>query len=148
MSGGLQADMSIAIPTCRVCGCTDEDCSACILRTGHPCHWIEPDLCSACVEFINTPPPSEAQLRRILWAFDHDQKLCVVCNLGFREYWQCVVDADADPPIPLCIKDELRLPMCRSSQQVCGGMRTVYAIKFGKPAARRIMRDAPNLWLS
>jgi hypothetical protein len=33
---------------CRVCGCTDGDCSGCILRTGKPCHWIEPDLCSAC----------------------------------------------------------------------------------------------------
>jgi len=34
---------------CRVCGCTDADCSVCIERTGHPCHWVAPDLCSACV---------------------------------------------------------------------------------------------------
>jgi len=33
---------------CRVCGCTDEDCSGCIERTGEPCHWVEADLCSAC----------------------------------------------------------------------------------------------------
>lgn len=33
---------------CRVCGCTDVDCSECIERTGQPCHWIEDDLCSAC----------------------------------------------------------------------------------------------------
>lgn len=33
---------------CRVCGCTDDDCSQCIEKTGHPCHWIEPGLCSAC----------------------------------------------------------------------------------------------------
>lgn len=33
---------------CRVCGCTEEDCSGCIERTGQPCHWIEDDLCSAC----------------------------------------------------------------------------------------------------
>ena len=33
---------------CRVCGCTDADCSGCIERTGEPCHWIEADLCSAC----------------------------------------------------------------------------------------------------
>ena len=33
---------------CRVCGCTDADCSGCIRRTGEPCHWIEDDLCSAC----------------------------------------------------------------------------------------------------
>ena len=34
---------------CRVCGCTDDDCSGCIERTGEPCSWIEADLCSACV---------------------------------------------------------------------------------------------------
>ncbi|WP_234053670.1 MULTISPECIES: hypothetical protein [unclassified Xanthobacter] len=33
---------------CRACGCTDDDCSGCIGRTGFACHWIEPDLCSAC----------------------------------------------------------------------------------------------------
>lgn len=33
---------------CRVCGCTDDDCSGCIARTGEPCHWIKPGLCSAC----------------------------------------------------------------------------------------------------
>jgi hypothetical protein len=33
---------------CRVCGCTDDDCSQCIEKTGEPCTWVEPDLCSAC----------------------------------------------------------------------------------------------------
>jgi hypothetical protein len=33
---------------CRVCKCTDDDCSRCVEKTGVPCHWIEPDLCSAC----------------------------------------------------------------------------------------------------
>lgn len=36
-------------PVCRECGCTDLDCSVCIEKTGHPCYWVEPDLCSACV---------------------------------------------------------------------------------------------------
>jgi hypothetical protein len=36
------------VPTCRKCGCTDDDCSQCIEKTGSPCHWVEPDLCSAC----------------------------------------------------------------------------------------------------
>ncbi len=40
----------LAMPTCRVCGCTDHDCSQCAERTGEPCHWVEPDLCSACAE--------------------------------------------------------------------------------------------------
>lgn len=35
---------------CRVCGCTEENCSQCIEKTGGPCHWVEEDLCSACVE--------------------------------------------------------------------------------------------------
>lgn len=35
---------------CRGCGCWDGDCSGCIERTGEPCHWVEDDLCSACVE--------------------------------------------------------------------------------------------------
>jgi hypothetical protein len=38
-----------AAAACRVCGCTDDDCSGCVERTGEPCHWVEPDLCSACV---------------------------------------------------------------------------------------------------
>lgn len=33
---------------CRVCGCTDDDCSQCIEATGEPCHWVEDDLCSRC----------------------------------------------------------------------------------------------------
>lgn len=39
-------------PTCRLCGCTDDDCRGCIERTGAPCYWIEADLCSACAELI------------------------------------------------------------------------------------------------
>lgn len=35
---------------CRLCGCTDNDCRQCIKKTGQPCHWVEIDLCSACVE--------------------------------------------------------------------------------------------------
>jgi hypothetical protein len=33
---------------CRVCGCTELDCSQCIAKTGTPCSWVEDDLCSAC----------------------------------------------------------------------------------------------------
>ncbi len=33
---------------CRVCGCTEFD--ACITEGMVPCHWVEPDLCSACVD--------------------------------------------------------------------------------------------------
>lgn len=34
---------------CRACGCTEKDCSICIQRAGEPCHWVEQNLCSACV---------------------------------------------------------------------------------------------------
>lgn len=33
---------------CRECGCTEDDCSQCIERTGMACYWVEPNLCSAC----------------------------------------------------------------------------------------------------
>lgn len=33
---------------CRSCGCTDDNCAACIAKTGAPCTWVEDDLCSAC----------------------------------------------------------------------------------------------------
>jgi hypothetical protein len=36
------------IRQCRVCGCTDDDCTECIRRTGRPCVWVAGNLCSAC----------------------------------------------------------------------------------------------------
>lgn len=47
---GRRALESVGNARCRVCGCTDEDCSGCVARTGAPCHWFEPDLCSACAD--------------------------------------------------------------------------------------------------
>jgi hypothetical protein len=44
--------MTTEIRTCRVCGCTDDDCSGCIERTGRPCWWVSEDLCSACAELV------------------------------------------------------------------------------------------------
>ncbi len=38
----------LGLRSCRVCGCTDNDCRGCVAATGHACHWVEPDLCSAC----------------------------------------------------------------------------------------------------
>lgn len=36
--------------TCKICGCTDNDCSQCIEKTGFPCYWVDDthELCSAC----------------------------------------------------------------------------------------------------
>jgi hypothetical protein len=38
--------------SCRICGCTDLDCSGCVERTGRPCAWVpgQRDLCTACVD--------------------------------------------------------------------------------------------------
>src|SRR5690606_38634374 len=44
--GRKAAIEAIAVRECRVCGCTEDDCSDCIERTGEPCHWVEDDLCS------------------------------------------------------------------------------------------------------
>lgn len=38
----------IAIRECRICGCTDDDCTQCVEKTGKPCYWVQEDLCSAC----------------------------------------------------------------------------------------------------
>ena len=35
---------------CRKCGCTDNDCSQCVEKTGRPCFWVTEDLCSACCD--------------------------------------------------------------------------------------------------
>lgn len=48
---------------CRICGCTDADCSGCVERTGEPCSWVQPDLCSACAIVPAAPadaPPAPA----------------------------------------------------------------------------------------
>ena len=34
---------------CRACGCTG-DFTLCSTADGDGCHWVEPDLCSACAE--------------------------------------------------------------------------------------------------
>lgn len=41
------------VRACRVCGCTDDDCSRCIRKTGAPCSWVAENLCSACVPSEN-----------------------------------------------------------------------------------------------
>lgn len=46
--------MKLDVRTCRVCECTDADCSGCVERTGKACHWVSADLCSACAAGWNT----------------------------------------------------------------------------------------------
>ncbi len=50
------------VRTCESCGCTDDDCSGCIARTGQPCTWSltyaarGSDVCSACVSRAKAVP--------------------------------------------------------------------------------------------
>ena len=48
------------VQTCRVCGCTDNDCRQCIEKTGGPCWWVQPDLCSACYDELTTAATNDA----------------------------------------------------------------------------------------
>jgi hypothetical protein len=49
IAAGWDPEHDVIIPRCRVCGCTEDDCTACTIKLGgEPCHWVEPDLCSAC----------------------------------------------------------------------------------------------------
>ncbi len=58
----LQADAERSLcrrGTCMVCGCTEENCSGCMLRTGGPCEWTSATqtLCSACLPIAEKPAP-------------------------------------------------------------------------------------------
>lgn len=62
-------------PRCRVCGCTDFDCSRCVARTGKRCTWVRrgvtrdeatgftrrDDLCSACADLAVSDEASNAR---------------------------------------------------------------------------------------
>jgi PRTRC genetic system protein E len=50
-----------SVRKCRICGCTDGDCSQCIEKTGQPCHWIAEDLCSACEQEAVDEPKAEIE---------------------------------------------------------------------------------------
>ncbi|WP_426624518.1 hypothetical protein ACPPVW_18505 [Leifsonia sp. McL0607] len=58
LRGRIQSSvLDPAVRACRVCGCTDADCSGCIERTGEPCSWVsrEDDLCTACARPVGDP---------------------------------------------------------------------------------------------
>ena len=86
-------------PRCRVCGCTAVDCSGCYERTGQPCFWVDPDLCSACTG--RTHDTGE------LGAWDIEDEWCETChNLGFIDCRcggdLCVCCNNGEIPCPAC----------------------------------------------
>lgn len=45
------------IMSCRICGCTDDNCTECVRKTGESCYWVEPGLCSACAPDLEKEGP-------------------------------------------------------------------------------------------
>lgn len=45
----------VKVGKCKVCGCTDHDCSQCIKAEGWPCDWVDEthDLCTRCERELN-----------------------------------------------------------------------------------------------
>ena len=54
----------IGIWRCRFCGCTENDCRQCIEKTGKPCSWVLPDLCSACLPEVDKDRPAPAPQKK------------------------------------------------------------------------------------
>lgn len=62
----LLATIEPELGRCSVCDCTDEDCSQCVERTGKPCYWAAPGLCSACAERMPARvPATDGRGRRV-----------------------------------------------------------------------------------
>lgn len=56
----------LVIRSCRMCGCTDDDCSGCVERTGWPCSWVGEDLCSACADELAAAPGRAVRVLEVL----------------------------------------------------------------------------------
>lgn len=81
---------------CRVCGCTDADCSQCVEKTGVPCHWVQADLCSACAGLAPEPPMSVTKVPRGVI-----QQGRTITGGGLDGYVITSVHPDDDPPPPM-----------------------------------------------
>lgn len=79
----------VAFATCRVCGCTDVDCSGCIAKTGEPCHWVEPDLCSACSPAAPFPDTRPKDITgELVYTRPKDSPEPFVLTDAMREYYR------------------------------------------------------------
>ena len=72
-----------SVRSCTVCGCTETDCSGCIERTGRPCYWTGPRICSACSDPLDEMLLSENEM-------DLDDA-CPHCD-GTGQVWGCAED--------------------------------------------------------
>ena len=50
--------------TCTICGCTDNNCSQCIEKTGEPCFWVDSghEICSACYDDLVLSDQNESRI--------------------------------------------------------------------------------------
>lgn len=94
--------MAPNVRTCRVCGCTDDDCSQCVERTGMPCSWVEDDLCSAC----NVEPPVKA--------LDDD---CPRCKIPWA---LCPCDSTPDQQKGTVLEEPFPKPRQNPGGEPCG----------------------------
>lgn len=88
----LTAELAGTPRSCRICMCTDQDCTSCIERTGHACYWVEDDLCSACAGAgpgtdleLALSPVSDAEIENYM------KRFTVV--MGEESYPDCVRSA-------------------------------------------------------
>jgi hypothetical protein len=87
--------------TCRVCGCTDDDCSGCIERTGKACSWArnEPDelpICTACDKLVELPlDVAYRMLAACKWLFTEDGKARIITK-DDRHFHLCRTDKNND----------------------------------------------------
>ena len=93
---------------CRVCGCTDDDCSDCIERTGYPCEWVEDDLCSACtgIGLIHYERLRQVDAEIYTAAGDdlhtgHELAQAAACYVRHAAYPRPRYMADVPDPIPV-----------------------------------------------
>jgi hypothetical protein len=54
-----------SVRTCRICGCTDDNCFDCAYISGVPCWWVEEDLCSRCAMEKKLLSPDKMEELRI-----------------------------------------------------------------------------------
>ena len=88
------------VTSCRVCGCTDDDCSGCIKRTGRACHWVEADLRSACRDAMADAPGACVDADGGLVAAEDPPGLGSCCGGCGRKADQCIVMLQKRAPTP------------------------------------------------
>lgn len=91
------------LPRCRVCGCSDDDCTACVEASGEPCHWAEADLCSRCAGARHDDEDIVAESE----IPDYDDSWCDTChNTGVDDCLcggdLCVCKHGGEVPCPDC----------------------------------------------